>query len=186
MKIHHYFIIVLLIANSTFTMAETCQNILKPKLPINEPPRYVDANTYSMVKDDTVEIRDNWTGLIWQRCSLGQTWVKNLNTKEYICSGSASGYTWAEALKAAKDVGNGYRLPNIKELQSLTQENCGVDSIAINGVLFPNAVTLNYYWSSSSNARNGNLAWGVRFYDGYSGNDSKMNKNYVRLVRGGR
>ena len=43
-----------------------------------------------------------------------------------------------------------------------------------------------YYWSSSSNARNGNLAWSVRFYDGYSGNDSKMNKNYVRLVRGGR
>ena len=76
-------------------------------------------------------------------------------------------------------------MPNIKELQSLVEEAC--EANALNEKIFPNTVGANYYyWSSSSNARNGNLAWSVRFYDGYSGNDSKMNKNYVRLVRGGR
>ncbi|MCP5124348.1 MAG: hypothetical protein H6973_01530 [Gammaproteobacteria bacterium] len=37
------------------------------------------------------------TGMTWMRCSLGQTWESATQT----CSGTATGYTWGEALRAA-------------------------------------------------------------------------------------
>ncbi len=175
MKIYAFILTISLVGISSVAVAQTCNSNVT---------RVVPDSRYELLLDGS-EVRDKRTGLIWQRCSLGQTWVKISNTDEYTCSGNANNYIWAEALKAAKEIDNGYRLPNIKELQSLVEEAC--EANALNEKIFPNTVGANYYyWSSSSNARNGNLAWSVRFYDGYSGNDSKMNKNYVRLVRGGR
>ncbi|MCX8521150.1 MAG: DUF1566 domain-containing protein, partial [Rhodoferax sp.] len=63
------------------------------------------------------EVTDRRTGLVWARCSLGQSW--NGST----CTGTASTHTHEQALAQAQtaNVGgaSGWRLPNVKELASL-------------------------------------------------------------------
>jgi hypothetical protein len=125
------------------------------------------------------EVIDQATGLVWQRCALGQTGAD--------CSGGSAGsYTWQQALQAAEDereaTGRPWRLPNRKELSSIVEERCY--NPAINLTVFPNAPS-SYYWSASPYAGSTNGAWGVDFYDGNSYGYTKGNGRYVRLVRGG-
>lgn len=61
--------------------------------------------------------RDKQTGLIWQRCNLGQRWEND------ACSGKAK---WVDrktalelALNEAERSGQGWRLPTIRELSGL-------------------------------------------------------------------
>jgi hypothetical protein len=127
--------------------------------------------------NSNVEVKDKQTGLIWQRCSLGQTWNGT------ICTGNIAGYTWANALQTAKNMGNGWRVPNIKELKSLIEPACYHPSI--NDVIFSNAQSA-YHWSSSSVAGTGNFAWAVYFEDGnISYNPKDYSLSTVRLVRSG-
>ncbi|MBJ6938275.1 DUF1566 domain-containing protein, partial [Vibrio cholerae] len=62
------------------------------------------------------------TGLIWQRCSLGQSWDGT------DCTGEATTFTWEEALAAAAQhtfAGrNDWRLPNKNELVSIVEYRC--------------------------------------------------------------
>lgn len=125
------------------------------------------------------EVKDNKTGLIWQKCSLGQSGSD--------CSGSAVPYTWSAALQAAEDerlqTGLQWRLPDIKELRSIIEYQCY--GPAINLTVFPNTRTT-YYWSASSYANSSYKAWYVDFYDGSSSIYFNMNHvKYVRLVRAG-
>ena len=124
------------------------------------------------------------TGLVWDRCSLGQAWNAG------SCTASATTYNWQNALKEVKirndasHLGHSdWRLPNRDELHSIA-EDCGTNP-AINQAIFPNTSMLNY-WSASSYARGPNAAWVVHF--GHSGTStiSKTNSYNVRLVRGGR
>lgn len=124
------------------------------------------------------EVLDTQTGLIWQRCSLGQTW--NGTT----CTGAASFHTWTGAIAKARAIGNGYRLPNIRELKSLTEKACFEP--AINNTFFPNTASDGYvYWSASPVAGYNGLAWGVYFGNGSALNDDKAYGNVVRAVRAG-
>lgn len=120
------------------------------------------------------EVKDKVTGLIWQRCSVGQTWDGN------TCTGTATTHTWQQALTVAKNLGNGYRLPNIKELKSIVERQCY--DPAINSKTFPNTPS-SWYWSSSPAARYSDTAWGVYFYYGIDANGSKPDSYYVRAVR---
>ena len=132
--------------------------------------------------DDTV--LHSLTGLVWDRCSLGQIWNAG------SCTAVATTYNWQNALKEVKirndanHLGHSdWRMPNRDELHSIT-EDCGLDP-AINQLIFPNTSMLNY-WSASSYARGPNSGWVVHF--GHSGTStiSKTNSYNVRLVRGGR
>lgn len=113
------------------------------------------------------EVLDKKTGLIWQRCSLGQTW--NGTT----CTGAAIRHTWTDALAQAKSLGNGYRLPNIRELKSLTERACMEP--AINSKFFPNT-TNDGYWSASPYGGDDNSAWYV--YVDYGALDSGIGNPY--------
>jgi hypothetical protein len=140
--------------------AQTCNNTIPPSTPDS---RFV-------VNGD--EVTDTDTGLIWQRCSLGQTGSD--------CSaGSANTYTWQEALQTASAP---WRLPNVKELRSIVEEKC-VEP-AINLTIFPNTISSGY-WSASPNAYRSGRAWHVHFYLGSSNGKYKSNGRYVRLVRSG-
>lgn len=119
------------------------------------------------------EVLDTQTKLIWQRCSLGQTW------NGVTCTGTATTHTWTDALAKAKAVGNGYRLPNIKELQSLVEEACYNSSI--NETLFPSTPS-SVYWSASLTAGYSS-AWRVYFNDGATYNQGGNNSLNVRAVR---
>ncbi len=118
------------------------------------------------------EVTDAETGLIWQRCSLGQTGSD--------CSGSsANTYSWQGALQAA---GAPWRLPNVIELRSIVEDKCF--SPAINLTIFPNTVSSDY-WSASPDANSSDNAWNVYFSNGGSHDDAKSYYRHVRLVRDG-
>lgn len=124
------------------------------------------------------EVLDTQTGLIWQRCSLGQTW--NGTT----CTGAASFHTWTGAIAKARAIGNGYRLPNIRELKSLTEKACFEP--AINNTFFPNTASDGYvYWSASPVAPLNGYAWYVDFYHGITGYSIMSRNFHVRAVRAG-
>ncbi len=129
---------------------------------------------YELLNSNT-EVKDKQSGLIWQRCSLGQTWSGT------SCTGNAVTYNWENALQTAKNIGGGWRVPNIKELNSLTEQACYDPSI--NEVFFPNTDGSTYYWSSSPFSGWGITAWYVSFSRGYHNKGDKDHKLYVRLVR---
>jgi len=120
------------------------------------------------------------TGLMWQRCALGQTWTGA------ACTGNPSVLSWSGALQAAVEARDGgfsdWRLPNIKELLSIVEEKCV--SPAINTSIFPDGVASNF-WSASANAYPSDRAWSVYFGYGYADSYRKGNAFQVRLVRAG-
>ncbi len=132
------------------------------------------------------EIKDKRTGLIWQRCSLGQTWDGN------TCAGTAKKYKWPQALAKSQALGNGYRLPNIRELNSLIDRDC--HAYAINEKIFPNIPVSDEgisndiwshvdFWSSSPEEPGFRGARIVDFYYGKTGSQGESAEIYVRPVR---
>lgn len=120
------------------------------------------------VSDD--EVLDYRSNLIWQRCSVGQSWDGT------SCSGASDSLSWAQALSA----GTGdWRLPNIKELLSIVEVSCA--SPSINESIFPNTAEL-FFWTSSPYVNN-NQAWLVSFTDGNDEGGDKASGGAVRLVR---
>lgn len=122
------------------------------------------------------------TGLMWQICTMGQTWQGG------GCTGTPDFFTWDEALSAASTLNNagfaGYanwRIPNIKELKSIVERRCY--DPAINAAIFPD-ITSEWFWSASPYAENALLGWGMDFYDGTVDAYTKSNRYYIlRLVR---
>ncbi|WP_230659841.1 Lcl C-terminal domain-containing protein [Psychrobacter sp. I-STPA10] len=161
-----------LLLSSIVSHAQTCQTTnIEATTPTN---RFTTIG----VKDG--EVKDTVTGLIWQRCSLGQTWQGNNNNNGGKCIGSANSYNWQQALTQAKAIGNGYRLPNIKELSSIVEQQCY--DPAINTTIFPNTASSDY-WSSSPVANSSSHAWDVDFNNGHDNYSYKNNSSYVRAVR---
>lgn len=147
-----------------------------------------NENTAITASTPTADFRDNGdgtvthhtTGLIWQRCSLGQNWDGS------DCTGNAEGFAWVAALGAAAHntlAGfSDWRLPNKNELASIVEYRCYRP--AINGQPFPNT-PLDGYWSSSPYIHSSSSAWGVGFAVGAVGYVEKSYNLRVRLVRAG-
>ena len=129
--------------------------------------------TYSAAGD---EVTDNQTGLVWRRCSEGQTWAAS------TCTGAAATYTHEQALARAQAQAGatGWRLPNVKELGSLADATRISPSIDL--AAFP-ATSSAYYWSSTPYAGNSSDAWYVHFGDGYVYGSGRYYAYRVRLVR---
>ena len=97
----------------------------------------------------------------------------------------STAYTWANAKTYCAGVGaslggTGWRLPTLKELQTIvdySQSNPSIDSTA-----FPSTPG-NVFWSSSPLAGSSSNAWSVDFGYGYTGNVVVSNPRYVRCVR---
>lgn len=85
------------------------------------------------------EIKDKAFGLTWARCSVGQVWDGG------SCTGMASTFTHEQALQYAQSQA-GWRLPNVKELESLVDRGC--EEPAIDPVAFP-ATPKTGFWTST-------------------------------------
>jgi len=113
-------------------------------------------------------IADNFTGLTWQK--IQPTAVMS----------------WEEALAYAKTVSlagkTDWRLPNIKELQSLNDVSAVKPSF--NKTYFPNVVSGNY-WSSTTLYQTTGKAWDLNVDYGIVSQNDKTLKENVILVRGG-
>lgn len=126
------------------------------------------------------------TGLMWMRCSLGQSW----DDKATACVGPASILPWQDALKQAVDFNNDggfaghtdWRLPELAELVTIVEGHCW-DS-AINTVVFP-ATPAHSFWSSSPYDDGFGIAWGTHFGYGRVHTGFKHYAYSVRLVRAG-
>lgn len=133
MRPYFLWICISLLAQSV--VAQTCRD----DIPTSTPDSRFTVNGE--------EVIDHVTGLVWQRCSLGQAGSD--------CSGGgADAYTWQGALQAAEvertATGVAWRLPNRNELQSIVERRCFRP--AINASVFPNTHSW-YYWSGSPNAK---------------------------------
>ena len=153
---------------SAFANAE-CTTNRNADIKITKPDnRYTDNN------DGTVT--DKVTGLMWTQCSLGLS-------GEECNEGTAGTYTWQVALAMASNSAehdyNDWRLPNIKEFESLIDEACF--NPPINETLFPN--TQRVYWTSSPHASNDKYAWDFNFHGGGDFSDDKNDSYYIRFVR---
>jgi len=112
-------------------------------------------------------VTDSRTGLIWQQGEPGaMAWDSALS----YCEGQNYG-------------GLNWRLPNVRELESLTDDSRYYPSI--DHGKFPNILTSNY-WSSTTLAGNPNMAWIVHFGEGDVGGNNKNDALYVRCVRSGK
>ncbi len=139
-----------------------------------------DSLPYTTPTSDFTDHRDGTvthqrTGLMWQRCAVGQVWIGS------TCSGTTKNYTYAKAKLLTTDFAgfSDWRLPNQNELLSIVEY--GSDDPAINSDIFPNTVS-RWFWSSSPYVNNSNYAWGVYFSYG-AGSYSKKYGGSVRLVR---
>jgi len=112
-------------------------------------------------------ITDNVTQLMWQK-------VPNPNF-----------FTWENALIYAEGLNlataTDWRLPNIKELQSLNDET--VSNPSANTFFFP-AIGVHNYWSSTSLPNQTTKAWYWSTIFGVTTYDTKTNTNFVICVRG--
>jgi hypothetical protein len=124
------------------------------------------------------QVLDLSTNLMWMQCSLGQTSANG------TCSGEAEPYTWKQALELS--VGYSYndstnwRLPNIKELSSITERSCTRPSIDIE--LFP-ATPPDDFWSSTPSMLDPERAWVLAFFNSSNSIKAKNRAIFVRLVR---
>ena len=134
------------------------------------------GSNFAVHNDGTVTHKS--TGLMWMRCSLGQSWDGK------TCTGTAETFTWQKGLQAADHYTfagySDWRLPNKNELESIVEESCY--SPAVNSAVFPNT-PLDYFWSSSPYAGFSQGAWSVDFGYGSVNATDKDGSIYVRLVR---
>lgn len=123
---------------------------------------------------DGAEVTDAQTGLIWRRCTEGQTWMNS------TCTGGLTVFGHERALAHAMTQ-SGWRLPNVKELTSLV--DTGSVRPAINAAAFPGTPTA-VYWSSTPDVQLPTSAWSVDFA---LGTVATVGRNtlgvLVRLVR---
>ncbi|TXT40238.1 MAG: branched-chain amino acid ABC transporter2C amino acid-binding protein [Comamonadaceae bacterium] len=140
----------------------------------------VSAASYTDNGDGTVT--DTGIGLIWMRCSMGQTWTGS------TCSGNANTYTWDQAVAITGTVNfssqTDWRLPNILELQSIVDRSRS--NPAISPTAFPGTPNSSV-WSSTPSAASAANAWYVNFsnstIDGSAYINPKTNTFAVRMVR---
>lgn len=158
---------LLLAQPATVLATQTCRTL---DLPQSAPNDRYTVNNSGTVTDKT-------TGLIWKRCSEGQSGAG--------CEkGAAATYNWGEAFALAAsadfDGSRSWRLPTVDELGTLLEYQCTMP--AINLAVFPATPATNF-WTATPYAGYANGAWNINFNDGVHDNSSKNYRLYVRLVR---
>jgi len=130
-------------------------------------------------------ISDKKTGLMWQKCSYGQS-------GNYCSEGSATVTTWANALSYCEtQIGisgtfagySDWRLPNRNELESIVDDTKATAPF-IDIAKFP--ATVSYggdYWTSTVFTQDPTRAFRVTFYYGSVNGGDKTFSYYIRCVR---
>ena len=122
----------------------------------------------SFYRDNSKQVViDTKRGLMWQDDK--SVTITNLN--------------WNDAIDYCKNLTfagySDWRLPTEDELLFITDDSRYNPAIKKEFKY----VESSWYWSSTPNVPDTKSAWGVRFYDGYDGDDYKTSKYYVRCVR---
>jgi hypothetical protein len=163
-------VLIDLISKIQFGYTQDCNT--EDEVPSSTPnSRFTDNN------DGTIS--DNGTGLMWHKCAVGYS-------GEYCqIGGPITYFTWQQAFEEAEAStlsGYNWRLPNLKELQSIVEQRCY--SPSINTTYFPNILNSGgYNWSSTPTHDRPFTAWRVSFIDGFVTYQNRSQELGVRLVR---
>lgn len=151
-------------------------------------------------------IWDKATGLVWMRCTLGQTWSGT------TCTGQAKEYTFDGAQQASRELNasGGYaraadwQMPSVRSLASLRDcstgfktettdiqdgqapvaERCkiGATSPTVDAIAFPGSPD-SWNWSSSPYLGDDDVAWSVSFGNGVVSYGYRSGNSHIRLAR---
>jgi hypothetical protein len=185
MKNLYFPLVLLLVLGQGAAQAQTCYT---DSLSETAPASQFVANSDGTATDTT-------TGLMWMRCSLGQTW--DGDSSDCGSDSDATALTWQAALAAAESYGDDdyaasdgleatadysdWRLPNSKELISITEASCYKP--AINATIFPDTKQ-SHYWSGSVSASSDGYAWATSYSASITVSAKVMtDAYYIRLVR---
>lgn len=139
-------------------------------------PKTAPSGNFTDNKDGTVT--DVVNRLMWMQCSVGQTWDNG------DCEGDADELTWQQALVYAHGFTfagkTGWRVPNVKELETLVERRCERPSIVTS--LFPSTRS-DDYWTSTPAAQDPARAWVIAFFNGSNAVKDKQLFVFTRLVR---
>jgi hypothetical protein len=147
----------------------------------------IDVDPLHYTRNDNGTVTDNYSGLMWQRCPVGYV-LDEMGTPTNMSDDrcnlvGTSDYTWQSALQTSvsdSSAGfNDWRVPNIKELDSITELHCNMP--AIEPGAFPDTPQL-AFWSSTPGA-DAMVAFVVKFIDGELTSLPKTTTTRVRLVR---
>jgi hypothetical protein len=141
-------------------------------------------NPMSYTDNGNGTVTDNNTGLMWQKCSVGQN-------NDATCSGTASALNWYQASgtydatynPSGSGVCGNWRLPTGKELITIVDYSIPGGNANINSTYFPNTIG-DSYWLSATFGGNSDMGWFVSFYNGNSSARLKSDSSYVRCVLG--
>ena len=147
------------------SIAQTCNRYIDPSTPISE---FIDH------KNGTItHIR---TGLMWKKCFEGEYGV-------YCNEGEAVLMHWKQALEYAESHSFGgysdWRLPNIKELASISEVSC--TKPAVNAFVFSDSGRL--AWSSTPDVRYWDKSFAFDYGLGNEVRGNKLDGYAVILVR---
>lgn len=170
-----YAIVILL--GSASASAQTCNS----DLPLSAP------DTRYLIKGETVV--DNWTGLEWARCGVGQSWDGVTCTEEETTG------DWQWALQKVEEINllnsfsgsSAWRLPNTKEFNSVVEHACY--GPALNEEIFPSRGAYGYWTGQPSvdptTLGSSGVSMLMHLYSGsISANLRSTNRYAVWLVRG--
>jgi len=144
-------------------------------------PQTTPVENTTIINTDIVQ--DNVTKLEWQRCAYGQIATST------SCEGSVQKINWQTALQTAQSLGNGWRLPNVKELASIIDYQCFAPPA--NSTIFPDTPTSedSGFWTSTPAQRNipsEEITPTIWFFDlahGHLQRKPHDETNYARFVR---
>lgn len=137
------------------------------------------ANSQYYERDHIV--KDLALGIEWMRCSVGQRW----DPEQETCWGEAVRLNHEEIAQAIEQanaqLGDGWRLPDLDELESLVCDECPAPKI--DALLFPNTMA-EPYWTGKQNFWSPRHYWTVSFMTGDRyGRFFPDQRMMVRLVR---
>ena len=190
------------------TCYDSAGNILDPCPTKDEPFYGQDAQNQGPSRSYTVlgggiMVRDNITGLIWERkqnkddtkdytnphdTDNTYTWCNTNSNTNGGSQGSCGTNDTEDFINALNNASFGgysdWRLPTLKELATLTDYTRYAP--AINTTVFPATASYNWsYWTATTNAANAGGAWYINTYYGYDYISGKGGLYHVRAVRGG-
>ena len=147
----------------------------------------VDGPALSYTDNGDGTFTDNNTLLMWETKVAGGSvgtcdLTTNLHGVNSTCTWAQATGVWIAAINAANLGGhNDWRVPNVKELQSIVDYGRVSPASSV-----PGSTAAGGYWSSTTFAGDSSLAWFVNFSFGNVNLAGKILALRVRAVRGGR
>ncbi|EQA72692.1 DUF1566 domain-containing protein [Leptospira noguchii] len=128
-------------------------------------------------------VRDDRTNLVWQKCSVGQTWSPNFPD----CNlGSPTIHNFVSALYTCQNLNladRTWRLPNVHELRSLLDFSSSSAGAKIDPIAFPNTPAVSQY--NASNSIPHTQVFKVNFTNATINTAALSTQSYLRCVSDG-